>query len=91
MCGFRYSVSGGKEAVRWSPYKEELAYSNSLSLELMPPKSGLVEKEGRCTSPVKDLVWDRTGSRYLVPGELSYVPSSSKKNEHEPCHADVYF
>jgi len=79
--GFGDSEGGGKKPMRWSPYMEELDSSNSLTFELMPTENGSVGKEGRCDSPVRDLVFDGTGSNYVVPAVLSYVSSSGVKNE----------
>jgi len=39
---------------------EELDSSNSSSFELMPTENGAAGKEGRCASPVRDLVLDGT-------------------------------
>jgi len=63
---------------------EELDSSNSSSFKLMPTENSLVGKEGRCTSPVRDLVLDGTGSSYVVPGVLSYVSSNGVKNKGKP-------
>jgi len=78
--GLEDSEGGGKKTVRWSPYMEELDSSNSSSFELMPTENGLVGKEDRCASPVRDLVLDGTGSSYIVPDVLSYVFSNGEKN-----------
>jgi len=56
----------------------------------MPTASGSVRKEGRYTSPLRDLVLDGTGSSYVVPAIFSYVSSNSEKNEGEPWDGDVY-
>jgi len=80
MKGFGDSEGGVKKTMRWSPYMKELDSSNSSSLELMPTESISVGKEGRCASPVRNLVLDRTGSSYVVPAVLSYVSSNSVKN-----------
>jgi len=69
---------------------EELDSSNSSSFEWMPTENGSVGKEGRCTSPVKDLVLDGTGSSYVVTAVLLTVSSNGKKNEGEPCDGDQY-
>jgi len=69
---------------------EELDSSNSLSFELMPTECGLVEKEGRYASPVRDLVLDGTGSIYVVSVLHSYISSNGEKNEGEPWDGDAY-
>jgi len=84
MEGLGDSEGGGKKTVRWSPYMEELDSSNSSSFELMPTESSSAGKEGRCASPVRVLVLDGTESSYIVPTVLSYVSSTSEKNEGEP-------
>jgi len=70
--------------VRWFPYMVILDGSNSSSFELMPTESGSVGKEDRCASPARNLVWDRTGSSYVVPAVLSYVSSNGERNKVEP-------
>jgi len=90
MEGFGDSEGGGKKTVRCSPYMEELDSSNSSSFELMPTENSSVGKEGRCASPVRDLVWDGTASSYVVPAVLSYVSSNGEKNEGEPWDGDAY-
>jgi len=90
MEGFGDSEGGGKKTVRWSPYMEELDSSNSSSFELMPTESGSVVKEDRCTSPMRNLVLNETGSSYVVPAVLSYVSSNGEKNKGEPWDSDVY-
>jgi len=77
---FGDSEGSGKKTVRWSPYMEELNSSNSSSFELMPTNSSSVGKEGRCASPMRDLVLNGTGSTYVVPAILSYVSSDGEKN-----------
>jgi len=89
MQGFGGSEGGGKKTVRWSPYMEELDSSNSSSFELMPTENGSVGKEGRCASPVRDLVLNGTGSSYVVPAVLSYVSSNGEKNEGERWDGDA--
>jgi len=84
MEGLGDSEGGGKKTVRWSPYMEELSSLNSSSFELMPTENSLVGKEGRCASPVRNLVLDGTGSSYVVPAVLSYVSSNGEKNKNEP-------
>jgi len=84
MEGFGDSEGGGKMTVTWSPFKEEMDSSNYSSFELMPTENGSVGKEERCASPVGNLVWDGTGSNYVVPAVLSYVSSNGEKNEGEP-------
>jgi len=69
---------------------EELDSSKSSSYELMPTENGSVEKEGRCASPVRNLVLDGTGSNYVVSAVLSYISSNGKKNESESWDGDVY-
>ena len=69
---------------------EELDSSNSSSFELMPTESSLVENECRCTSLVRDLVSDGTGSSDVVPTVLPYVSSNCEKNEGEPWDGDGY-
>jgi len=56
----------------------------------MPTKNGLVGKEDRCGSPVRDLVLDGTGRNYVVPAVLSDVSSNGEKNEGEPWDGDAY-
>jgi len=56
----------------------------------MPTESGSDGKEGRCSLPMRDLVLDEIGSSYVVPAELSYVSSSTKKNKGEHCDGDMY-
>jgi len=90
MEGFVDSEGGGKKTVRWSTYMEELDSSNSASFELMPTENGSVGKEGRCASPVRNLVLDGTGGSYVVPAVLSYVSSNGEKNESEPWNGDTY-
>jgi len=90
MEGFGGGEGSGKKTVRWSPYIEELDSSNSSSYELMPTESGSVGKEGRCASPVRDLVLDATGSSSVVPTVLSYVSSTSEKIEGELWNGDEY-
>jgi len=90
MEGFGDSDGGSKKTVRWSPYMEELDSSNSSSFELMPTESGVVGKEDRYASPVRNLVLDGTGSSYVVPAVPSYVSSSSEKNEGEQWDGDGY-
>jgi len=90
MEGFGDSEGGGKKTVRWSPYMEELDSSNSSSFELMPTENGSVVKEDRCASPVRNLVLDGPGSRYVVPAVLSYVSSNGEKNECEPWDGHAY-
>jgi len=90
MEGLRESEGGGKKTVRWSSCIEELDRSNSTSFELMPTETGSVGKEGRCASPMRDLVLDGAGSRYVVPAVLSYVSSNGEKNEGEPWDGDAY-
>ena len=60
--GFGDSEGGSKKSIRWSPYVEELDSSHSSSFELMPTEYGSVGKEDRCTSPVRDLVFNGTES-----------------------------
>ena len=50
----------------------------------MTTENGSVGKEGRCTSPVRDLVLDGAGRNFVVPAVLSYVSSNGEKNEGEP-------
>jgi len=88
--GFGDSEGGGKKIVRWSPYMEEVDSSKSSSFDLIPTENGSVGKEGRCASPVRDLVLNGTGSSYVVPAVLSYVSSNSEKNEGEPWDGDAY-
>jgi len=90
MEGFGDSKGGGKKTVRWSPYMEELDSSNSSSIELKPTENGPVGKENRCASPVRNLVLDGAGSRYVVPTVLSYVSFNGEKNEGEPWDGDAY-
>ena len=90
MEGFGDSEGGGKKTMSWSPYTEELDSSNSSSFERMPTKSGAVEKEDRCASPLRNLVLDGTGSSYVVPAVVSYVSSNGEKNEGEPWDGDAY-
>jgi len=90
MEGFGASEGGGNKTARWSPHMEELDSSNSSSFELMPTENGSVGKEGRCASPVRDLVLDGTGISYVVPAVLSYVSSNGEKNEGEPWDGDAY-
>jgi len=90
MEGFGDNESGGKTTVRWSPYMEELDSANSMSFELMPTENGSVGKEGRCASPMRDLVLDVAGTSYVVPAVLSYVSSIVEKNEGEPWDGDAY-
>jgi len=90
MEGFKDSEGGGKKTVRWCAYMEELDSSNSLSFELMPTENGSVGKEGRCTSPGRNLVLNGTESSYVVPAVLSYISSNAKKNEGEPWDSDTY-
>jgi len=63
---------------------KELDSLNSSRFELMPTESGLVRKEDRCTSPVRNLVLDGTGSNSVVPAVLSYISSNGEKNEGKP-------
>jgi hypothetical protein len=81
---------GGKKAVRWSSYKEELDSLNRTSLELLPDEQRSKGLEGRCASPVRDLVLDGAGSSYVVPAVLSYVSSAGEKVESEPWDDDAY-
>jgi len=90
MEGFRDSEGGGKKTLRWTPYMEELDSSKSLSFEVMPTETGSVGKEHRYASPVRNLLLDGTGSRYVVPAVLSYVSSNSEKNEVESWDGDAY-
>ena len=60
--GFGNCEGGGKKTVRWSAYIEELDSSHSSSFELMATENGSVVKENRCTSPMRNLLLDRTGS-----------------------------
>jgi len=89
MEDFGDSEGGGKKTVRWSPFMEELDSSNSSSYELMPNENGSVEKEGRCASPVRNLVLHGTGRNYVIPAVLSYVSSNGEKNESEPWDGDA--
>jgi len=84
MEGLGGSEGGGRKTVRWSHYMEDLDSSNSTSFELMPTENSSVGKEDRCASPVRDLLLDGTGRNYIVPAVLSYVSSSSEKNDGEP-------
>jgi len=90
MEGFGHNEGGGKKIVRWSPYMEELDGTNSSSFELMPTENSSVVKEDRCPSPVRNLLLDGTGSRYVVPAILSYVSSNGEKNEGELSDGDAY-
>jgi len=90
MEGFGDSESGSKKTVTWSPYMEALDCSYSSSFELMPTESGAVGKQDRCASPVSNLVFDGTGSSYVVPAVLSYISSSGEKNEGKPWDGDAY-
>jgi len=87
--GFGDREGGGKKTVRWSPYMEELDSSNSSSFELMATLNGSVGKQDICSSPVRNLVLDGTGNRYVVPAVLSYVSSNSEKNDSEPWDGDA--
>jgi len=87
---FGDSESGGKKTMRWSPYMEELDFSNSSTFELMPTESDAVGKEDICASPVRNLLLDRKGSSYVVPAVLSYVSSRGEKNEGELWDGDEY-
>jgi len=90
MEGFGDCEGGGKKTVRWTPYMEELDSSNSSSFERMPTENASVGKEGRCASPVRDLVLAGTGSSYVVRAVLSYVSSNGDKNEGKPWDNDAY-
>jgi len=79
-----------RKTVRWSLYMKELDNSNSTSFELMPTESGSVGMENRCTSPVRDLVLDGTGSSYVVPTVFSCVSAGGEKNVVEPWDGDAY-
>jgi len=70
MDGFGDSKGGGKKIGGWSPYMEELDSSNTSSFELMPTERGSVGKEGRCASPMRNLVLDGTGNSYVVSAVL---------------------
>ena len=91
MEGFGDSQGAGKKTVRWYPYIKELNISNSSSFELMPTVNSSVGNEGRCASPVRDLVLDGTESSYVVSAVLLYVFSNSVKTECEPWDGDAYF
>jgi len=78
--GLGDSEGGAKKTIRWSPYIEELDSSNSLSFELVPIENGSVGKEGKCASPVRNLVLDRIRSNNVVPAVLSYISSEGEKN-----------
>jgi len=70
MEGFGDSEGGGKKSVWWSPSMEELDSSNFSSFELIPTESGAFGKEDRCTSPIRNIVLDGTGSSYVVSAVL---------------------
>ena len=82
--------AAARRLVRWSPYIEELDNSNSSSFDLMLPAYGSVWKEDRCSSPVRDLVSDGAGSRYVVPAVHSYISSNGEKNKGEQWDGDDY-
>jgi len=90
MEGFGDSEGAGKKTVRWPPYMDELDTSNSSSLELMPTEKSSVGKEGRCASPMRNVLLDGTGCSYVVPAVLSYVSSNGEKNDSEPWDGDAY-
>ena len=90
MVGFGDGQGGSNKTVKWSPYMDELDSSNYLSFKLMPAENGLVGKEDRYASPVRNLVLDGGGSRYIVPAVLSYISSNNEKNECEPWDGDAY-
>jgi len=90
MEGLGDSEGGGKKTVRWSPYMEELDSSISSSFELMPTENGSFGKEDKCASPLRNLVLDGRGSRYVVPAVLSYISSNGENNEGEPWDGDAY-
>jgi len=56
----------------------------------MPTNSSSVGKEGRCASPVRNLVLDRIGSSSAVPAILLYISSDSEKKEGELWDVDAY-
>jgi len=56
----------------------------------MPTESGSVGKKDICASPVRNLVLDGIGSRYVVPAVVSYVSSNGEKNKGGPWDGDVY-
>jgi len=84
MEGLGDSEGGNRNIVRWSTYMEELDSSNSLSLELMLSEDGSAGKEVRSTLPMRNLVFDGTGSSYIVPTVFSFVSFKGEKNEGEP-------
>jgi len=88
--GFGLNEGGSRKTLWWSTYIEELNSSNSSNFELMPTESGSVGKDGRCTSPVRNLVLDRIGSSYIVPGKLLYRSSNSEKDKRKPRNSDMY-
>jgi len=88
--GFGYREVDSRKTIRWSPYMEELSSLNSSSFTPMPTESGLAGKKGRCASPIRNLMLDKTGSNYIVPAVLLYIISIDEKNKGKLYDSDVY-
>jgi len=68
---------------------EELNSLSSSSYKLMSTENSSVRKEGRYTSPVRDLVWEGTGSICVVPAVLLYISSNDEMNKGGSWHGDA--